>query len=129
MSTILFAGKTRVGNTDVVRTRHLRMWAERGLIHIEDSRDNSYAVASVYDTLCRMKGISDMLGNSSEREMNSENPFDRAWRAEQVEMLEGMVEVVRRAKEQGMPSDASARRDRARRLPKTVVVPGYGGGM
>ncbi len=126
---MILLGTSNSTDKNVVITKHLRMWAERGLIHIEDSRDNSYNVFAVRTILHRMRGISDMLGNSSEREMHSESQFDRAWRAEQVEMLEGMVNVVNKAKEQGMPSDPSACRDLVRRRPKTIVVPGYGGGM
>lgn len=115
----------------VVKFGHLRMWAERGLIHIEDARNGEYKSVSVRVMLHRMKGIQDMITNSkpSQRQAHSHDQFDRAWLAENQGMLEAMVEVVRRAQEQGMPSDASARRDLVRRRPKTVVVPGYGGGL
>ncbi len=126
---MILLGTSNSLDSGVVRTKFLRMWAERGLIHVEDSRDNSYNVFAVRTILHRMRGISDMLGNSSERQMNSESTLDRKWRAEQVEMLEGMVEVIKKAKEQGMPSDPTACRDLVRRAKKTVVVPGYGGGM
>ena len=126
---ITFAGNNVLTGHDVVITKHLRLWAERGLIHIEDSRDNSYNVFSVRVILHRMRGISDMLGNSSDRQVHSESTLDRKWRQDQLNMLEGMTEVVRRAQRQGMPSDPTASRDLVRRRPKTVCVPGYGGGM
>lgn len=126
---MILLGTSNSLDRGVVRTKHLRMWAERGLIHIEDSRDNSYNVFAVRTMLHRMRGISDMLGNSSERQINSESTLDRNWRTEQLEMLEGMVNVVNKAKEQGMPSDPTACRDLVRRRPKSIVVPGYGGGM
>lgn len=128
---ILFAGGHAVSGNEVVRFRHLRMWAERGLIHIEDSRNSEYKVVSVRVMLQRMKGIQDMITNSkpSQRQTHSNDQFDRAWIEENQGMLEAMVEVVKKAQVQGMPSDASARRDLVRRRPKTVVVPGYGGGM
>lgn len=121
---MIFLGTGASASHDVVQTRHLRMWAERGLVHIEDARDNSYSAISVREMLLRMNAISDMLGNSSDRDKHSESQFDKAWRAENQAMLEGMVKVVEKAKVQGMPSDASARRDLVRRRPKTLVVPG-----
>lgn len=126
---MLFNGSNFLADHDVVRFGTLRLWAERGLIHIEDSKDNSYEAMSVKVCLQRMKSISEMLGNSSQRDVASEDQFDRNNRKRHQNMLDGMIEVVRRAQVQGMPDDASARRDLVRRRPKSVVVPGYGGGM
>lgn len=120
---IASTGNTFLGH-DLVATKHLRFWAERGLVHVEDSRDNSYKVFSVRECLLRMRALQDMLGNSTERQMYSEDQFDQSKRAEIQTMLEGLMVIVQKAKEQGMPSDASARRDLVRRRPKTVVVPG-----
>ena len=125
----LFAGTYAVGDDGIVIFGPLRIWAERGLIHIEDSRDNSYECLSVRTALQRMKAISDMLGNSTQRDINSEDQFDRANRDRHQRMLDSMIEITRKAQNQGMPSDASARRDLVRRRPKSIVVPGYGGGM
>lgn len=121
-------GTTFLGH-DLVATRHLRFWAERGLVHCEDARDNSYKSYSVRETLLRMKALSDMLGKSSQRDMHSEDQFDQARRAEIQTMLDGLLIVCNKAKEQGMPSDASARRDQVRRRPTTVVVPGLNSQM
>lgn len=131
MNTVLFAGGSAVTGTEVVRFKHLRMWAERGLVHIEDSRNAEYKVVGVRVMLQRMRAIQDIITNSprTQRQAHSEDQFDRNWLSENQQMLEAMVEVVKRAQIQGMPSDASARRDLVRRRPKTVVVPGYGGGM
>lgn len=118
----IFTEKGSIANTDVVQFFHLRIWAERGLIHIEDSRDNSYVVCSVKQALLRMYAVSEMLGRSSVREQGTEDQFDRANRRVHQNMVDDMCHVVRRAKEQGMPSDASASRDLARRARKTVVV-------
>lgn len=38
----LLSGNSIVSDNGVVRYEHLRLWAERGLIHIEDSRNNEY---------------------------------------------------------------------------------------
>lgn len=123
-------GVTTTGN-DVVRFGHLRMWAERGLIHIEDAKDNSYNIVSVRTMLHRMRGIQDMLKNSKPgtRQAHSHDQMDRKWVEENQNMLDAMVEVVRKAQIQGMPTDASARRDLVRRRPKSVVVPGNGSAM
>ena len=128
---ILFSGNGNVlRGDDVVRFGPLRMWAERGLVHIEDSRDNSYDTVSVRVCLQRMRALSDMLGNKTvDRQKNSTDQFDGEFRRRNTEMLEAMTEVCRRAQIQGMPDDASARRDLVRRRAKTVVVPGYGGGL
>lgn len=114
---------------DVVRFGPLYIWAERGLVHIEDSRDNSYESVSVRAMLHRMKAIQDMLGNSTARQMNSEDQFDRANRERHQKMIEEMLVVIRKAQEQGMPTDAGARRELVRRRPKSVVVPGIASQM
>lgn len=129
---ILFAGGHAVTGNEVVRFGNLRMWAERGLIHIEDGKNGGeYKVVSVRVMLQRMRAIQDIITNSkpTDRKKHSHDQLDRKWLEENQGMLEAMVEVVRRAQAQGMPSDPSARRDLVRRRPKTVVVPGYGGGM
>jgi len=131
MPATVFAGAHVLGSADVVRFGHLRMWAERGLIHIEDARDNSYKAVSVRTMLHRMRGIQDMLANSKPhlRQKHSHDQLDKAWVDDNQGMLEAMCEVVRKAQAQGMPSDPSACRDLARRRPTTILVPGYGGGL
>lgn len=129
---ILFAGGHAVSGNEVVRFGNLRMWAERGLIHIEDGKNGGeYKVVSVRVMLQRMRAIQDIITNSkpTQRQRHSHDQMDKKWLEDNQGMLEAMVEVVRRAQAQGMPSDPSAVRDLVRRLPKTVVVPGYGGGM
>lgn len=121
-----FAGNAVLLDDDVVLFGYLRFWAERGLIHIEDSRDNSYECVSVKTILHRMRAISDMLGNSSSRETRSEDQFDQNNRKRHQDMLDAMCQMVKRAQIQGMPSDPTASRDLARRRPKTIVVPGVG---
>ena len=111
-----------LGQHNVVQTKHLRIWAERGLIHIEDSRDNSYEAVSVRTELMRMKAIQEMLMNSREDMKRSGNMHAAEYDSLQ-RMLEEMIEVCTQAKAQGMPSDPRAARDLADRRPKTVVVP------
>lgn len=119
---INFTGK--LCDVGVVKFGSLYIWAERGLIHIEDARDNSYESYSVLAALERANAISEMLGNSTKREIYSEDNFDRACRKRHADMLAGMICIFNKAKIQGMPSDPTARRDAARSLPKTIVVPG-----
>jgi hypothetical protein len=132
MGAILFAGGSAVTGTEVVKFGNLRMWAERGLVHIEDGGNGGdYKVVGVRVMLQRMRAIQDIIANSkpTQRQAHSHDQFDRKWLEENQGMLEAMVEVVKRAQVQGMPSDPSAVRDLVRRRPKTVVVPAYGGGL
>jgi hypothetical protein len=101
-----------VSSHDVCVFGHLRFWAERGLIHVEDERDNSYKSYSVGTILRRMKGISDMLGNSTDRQKHSHDQLDNVFREKNQAMLDAMVAICAKAQGQGMPSDASARRDK-----------------
>lgn len=116
MSLALFGG-----DHSVCRFGHLRVWAERGLIHIEDSRDNSYDSIAVREALRRMVGISDMLKNSRTALRAGGMMADEYDR--NMKMLEQMTEICRLAQDQGMPSDPTARRDLVRRRPVTVTVP------
>lgn len=128
---ILFTNGSTSGFGDLVIFGNLRMWAERGMIHVEDGKDNSYKSLSVRQMLLRMKAIQDMLKNSrqSSRQKHSKDTFDNKYYEENQQMLLAMSDVVRKAQIQGQPEDASARRDLVRRRRKVVVVPGYGGGM
>ena len=79
---------------DVVRFGPLRFWAENGLIHVEDARDNSYDCMSVRTALRRANAISEMLGNSTDREMYTEDQFDQANRQRHLNMLEGITAIM-----------------------------------
>lgn len=126
-----FVGNSFLGDADVVIHDNIKMWAERGLIHIEDDRDNSYKVVGVREMLYRLKAVQDMLKNSkpSQRVKHSHDRFDRDLIDKTQKTIDQMVEVIRKAQEQGTPHDASARRDLARRRPKTFAVPGVGDSM
>jgi uncharacterized protein (DUF2342 family) len=107
------------GQTGVVRHGPLRIWAERGMVRIEDSRDNSYSSLSVKDCALRVKALSDMVKNT----LSTDELFSYDEIIELQRVIDGYVSVMQRAREQGMPEDASARRDLARRRPKSIVVP------
>lgn len=105
-----------LGTHNVVKFGPLRFWPERGIICCEDARDNSFVQLSVEEALMRTRGINDMIGRSSD---------DHEY-ADEIEQhqrfVEDMVEIIREAKEQGMPSDPSASRDLARRQPKSLRI-------
>lgn len=122
MATTMFAGAHVLGQADVVNFGNLKFWSERGLIHIEDTRDGAYESISVRVALQRTKAINDMLSNR--REKGTEDQFDQEQRQRHRDMVDGLVELCSRAQIQGMPTDASACRDLVRRSKKTIVMPG-----
>lgn len=82
--------------------KRYRYWAERGLIHVEDSADNSYDTLSVRSFLHRMRAVNDMIGNSKATMSNDQFAhYDELQR--QQTFLEEAVELVEKAREQGMP--------------------------
>ena len=87
------------------------------MVKMEDARDNSYEALSVKEALLRVEGINDMIGNSSD-DGEYQDEIDK-----HTCFVEQMVTVCEKAKEQGMPSDESARKDLKRRQPTSVVVP------
>lgn len=109
-----------LGQSGVLRHGPLRVWAERGLIRIEDSRDNSYNTISIKECALRVKALNDMIKNS----MSTDTVFDPQEATELQRVIDGYIDVIRKAQEQGSPDDASARRDLVRRRPKTIVMPG-----
>ena len=118
-------GKHKIDDRRTV-DREVRYWAERGLIRVEDSLDNSYEVLSVRQFLRHAQALSAMLGNSSAKK--DAGP-DTQLRAEFQRIIDRAVELARKAQIQGMPDDPSAARDLRRRRPVSVVVPGGRGVM
>ncbi len=106
----------------VVNFGKLKMWAERGLIHIEDTATNGYRSESVRTMLHRIKAINDMLARSRESMKRSGFMYADEYERNQ-RMVEQMTELCRAAMNQGMPEDPQASRDLARRQPRTVVMP------
>ena len=107
----------------VLKYRAQRVWAERGLIHIEDGRNSSYSCISVREWLGRLRALQEMVMESRK------DPENHAYEAAiQLETLQQAIErgdrIARQAKEQGMPTDPSACRDLARRGRVLGVVPG-----
>lgn len=117
-------GALLLGSSDVVRFGPLRLWADRGLIHIEDSRDNGYDTISVRAALERVNALNDVIKNSKAHLRTKGDDFDRAEITRHQNMIDGMVEIARKAQIQGMPDDPTARRDMSRRRVRSVVVTG-----
>jgi hypothetical protein len=105
---------------DVAKYLNLRIWAERGLIHIEDARDNSYETISVRTALHRANAISEFLGNTR---ASRRGVMDGHKASQLQDLVDDLIAVIAKAKEQGQPTDPCATADRLRRLPKTVVIP------
>jgi len=118
-----------LGQHDVVifgsrnNPRRLRFWAERGLIHVEDAVDNSYDTMPVKTFLHRLKAINDMVGNSkSETAKLGFMGFDEIERLQRF--VEAGLDLARKAKEQGEPTNPDAVKASRQSRPATVVVPG-----
>jgi hypothetical protein len=108
---------------NLVRFKNLRIWAERGLIHFEHTKDGAYHSESVREVLLRLNGLQDMLRNS--RQAMRDNGFiDFLEFDEQQRAVEEVGELCALAQQQGMPSDPQAAGELHRRLPKYYVVPG-----
>ncbi len=112
-------------NTVVMRSRdkngfnrETRFWAERGLIHCEDNV-TGYSSMSVLSFMHRVRALNDTLGNS---DSSRDTGADADMREQTQRTVEQMIHIAELAKEQGMPSDASARRDNQRRRKKVLCM-------
>lgn len=116
---LFIGGQHGVATLVTYSGRVLRVWAERGLIHMEDSEDNSYTVRSVRDALLHLDGINQMIGNSIQSSsLNYKDEIDMHQR-----FIADCEKVMKKAQEQGMPTDASAVRDLNRRRATKLTVP------
>ena len=110
------------GGRGVVHLGPLRWWAERGLIHCEDGDDNTYRSFSVREILFRLQAMSDNV-KDAQRRVGHDPMMDFHKIHELQNYIEGMVELCRRAREQGTPDDPTARADLKRRRPTSIAVP------
>ena len=101
----------------------VRYWAERGLIHAEDSRDNSYLTIPVKEMLLRVQALNQMRPGID----GTEDKITKAWVYEQraaiQKNVDEMVDVIRKAQEQGMPDDPTATGALKAARPVTMVMP------
>lgn len=93
-------------------------WAEKGQLHCEDSRDNSFVTVSVRDFLLRLQAVNDMLSNGE-----NENFAHRDEVARHMRFVEEAVELVRKAREQGVPEDPRVLQAKSQSAPTSVSVP------
>ena len=110
----------------VANYKFLKVWPERGLVHIEDMRTGGYRSISVHEMLWRLRALSEMV-----REARKDPNFAKKKAQEAIGEIEelqrailNLESVCRKAQEQGMPSDPSAVRDLIRRKACSIVVPG-----
>jgi len=119
---VQFVGQTGVVNfgprSNPVRDKY---WAERGMIHHEDTNTGEYQSMNVRSFLHRVQAVSDMLNNS--RATLSAEKFAHSDEIQrQMRFVELAVDLARKAQEQGMPSSKDARAELKRRRPTTVVM-------
>ena len=95
-----------------------KWWAERGLIHWE-KLDGSYGTVSVKETLERLKGLNELVGDRRFGKGFNTGSEVRATR----NYVDRMVEICKQAQIQGTPDDPTAVRDLRRRRAKHIVVP------
>ena len=116
-----------LGNHDVVyfgprsNPKAVRWWADRGLLHWEDSRDNSYGPVGLREFLLRLKGINDMIANGNRKDNEGFMHVDEIERHQRF--IEDALRLAAKAKEQGDPGDVRVRKQKAQERPRTVVVP------
>ena len=100
-----------------------RYWAERGLIHFEE-KDGNYGTLSIKQCLERLKGLNDMVGRSKAKAKTRE--FH--WYADEVQQyqnyVDDMIELCKKAKEQGDPTDENAQKQIAHDNRRIMVTPG-----
>src|SRR5690606_4530444 len=102
----------------VAKLNSLAVWAERGLVLYEDTEADVFEKLSVKEALLRIKAINDMLGTSS-----CDYLFSHSSRRKVQRFVEEVIEVIKQAKEQGVPGTPDVTADRLRRRPKTILVP------
>lgn len=116
---------TFLNEHNVCRFGQLRMWAERGLIHVERASDGMYRVVQVKNMLHRIKAMSDMIRNSLDEDrkaISKMNDAEKLTLEDHQRMVDKMIVICQQAKEQGMPDDPSARSSILNARPKTFQM-------
>ncbi len=99
-----------------------KYWAERGLIHLENTITNEYKLLSLRTFLHRLNAISNMISRAR-TELAKSNFAHSDEIKRQMQFVEKATIIAQQAREQGMPTDPDARKEAKRRAPKSVVVP------
>jgi hypothetical protein len=97
----------------------VRYWAERGLVHWEDSKDNSYGSMPWQEAAYRVLGLSQMVHNTRKQGLMG----DEVNRMQKF--VSDMEPVIKQAKTQGGPLDDmhDVAEERRRRRPKIMPMP------
>jgi len=113
-----------LGQHGVKQYRNLRIWAERGLVRVEDARDGSCETLSVRDALLRAKAINDLVAEGLARTRNrtTDAMFHTSEIQEMQKLVEDVIAACKQAKEQGEPSDPKVIEDRKMRAPKSFAI-------
>lgn len=97
-----------LGQHKVIKRGPLRLWPARGLIHIEDSRDNSLETLSVKEALVRARALGDMLRNSPGEDRKRTHAMLYRAEIEDIQaFVEDIIDLCKVAKAQGGPETAS----------------------
>ncbi len=102
---------------NLVNFGRLKVWAERGMIRIEDAADNSYETISVRTAKFRVKAINDMIGKSTDQ-----LEYADILREYQT-FVERMISVIAQAEVQGMPDDKTATNSLKNARKRSFVMP------
>lgn len=107
-----------IGQKDVVQFAGHRWWAERGRIHWEKMTDGSYGSMSIRQCLERLQGLNDMVGNTKLND-GFHMPDEVVHHQRYVEQV---IDLCKKAKDQGSPDNPSAGRDAKRRRRTMITV-------
>lgn len=118
MSAVILGSRGASGAVCTARYQGVTYWPERGLVHSKRDRDGDYHCVQVPRMLKHIRGLQNIL---KESRRVSETALHQAHYWDIQQAIEDLTRVCRVAQEQGMPSDASARRDLARRQRRTFV--------
>lgn len=113
------------GNHNVVNLGNkIKVWAEHGLVHVEDMQTGHYEAMHWKVAAERVAAIHDFNGKrirSGSKKNAPESQFLPHLERD-LTFVERVVEVIRQAKEQGSYDDPSMVKDRIRRLPISIRV-------
>jgi hypothetical protein len=114
----------------VVHFGGYRWWAERGLIHWEHKETGDYGTSPVRVVLTRLSRVNEMVHNVRTGDKDPEKgeaALEAAFGGDSsvhADYIDDMIELCRKAKEQGDPEEEDTARDLKRRRAKTTIVPG-----
>lgn len=107
-----------IGDAKTATLGQTTFWANNGWIHCQHPVEG-HKQMRVKEALERVYALSQMLRNSSEKDL-----IKYADTRERIQsFVDAMVDICKRAQEQGEYDDASMTRDKVRRLSKSISVP------